>query len=81
MTTTPRTALAPTLVLSLALFFSLALPVSAHPPEPRSPSPAPVLAEDFSTRRVLQWMMGSQRRMLQVATVGMCFALWIMMKK
>lgn len=81
MTTTPRSSLAPSLFLSLALLFSLALPVSAQPPEPCSACPAPVLAEDFSTRRVLQWMMGSQRRMLQVATVGMCFALWIMMKK
>ena len=43
-----------------------------------------VFADGFSVRKLyspVEWALGSQRRMLQVATVGMCLALWIMMWK
>ena len=49
-----------------------------------APPPTPVLADGFRWRQItrpLESALGSQRRMLQVATVGVCLALWIMMRK
>ncbi len=84
MKTAPRTLAAPAraarpLLLSLALLLALSFPAAASPA--RVP---PVLADGFSARQLykpVEWALGSQRRMLQVATIGMCLALWIMMKK
>ena len=48
----------------------------------RAAAPPPAIAVAFSSRSIwgpLEWALGSQRRMLQVATVGMCLALYILM--
>ena len=85
MTTAPRTSSAPRraarpLLPALALAAALTLPAPARAADP----PPPVFGVGFSSSKIfkpLEWALGSQRRMLQVATVGICFALWIMMKK
>jgi hypothetical protein len=44
--------------------------------------PPPGLAFASTSSRLwapVEWTMSSQRRMLQVSTVGMCLALWIIM--
>jgi hypothetical protein len=46
----------------------------------RAAAPTPPFAAGFSSRSVwspLEWALGSQRRMLQVATVAMCIALYV----
>ncbi len=47
-------------------------------------APPPATAVAVSTRGIwgpIEWAMGSQRRMLQVGTVGMVLALYIMIWK
>jgi hypothetical protein len=61
----------PCALLAAALFVS---PAVAAPSPPAAGSHAAV-----ATWAPLQWAMGSQRRMLQVSTVGMCLALYIIM--
>jgi hypothetical protein len=81
--TAPRTAWP--LLLALLLLGASALPAAAAPPRPAAAAPAacrPPLADGFS--RVFTHIengLGSQRRMLQFATLGMCLALWILMRK
>jgi hypothetical protein len=76
MKTTPKRR---TLLVALFLATLLASPARAGgPPRPAVPPPpacAAVLSRSFWTP--IEWAMGSQRRMLQVATVGMCLALYI----
>jgi hypothetical protein len=45
---------------------------------PVAAAPTPTFA-GVRTWAPVQWALGSQRRMLQTATVGMCLALWIIM--
>jgi hypothetical protein len=61
--------------------FALALlapAVRAAPSFAPSAPPAAVLGSR-SIWTPLEWALGNQRRMLQVATVGMCLALYIIM--
>ncbi|HZT79235.1 MAG TPA: hypothetical protein VFA26_03375 [Gemmataceae bacterium] len=62
----------------LAALFAVALFAA-----PAVAAPTPTFAEGSSLSRSvwapIQWAMGSQRRMLQTATVGMCLALYIIM--
>jgi hypothetical protein len=58
--------------LLLALFAS-ALLLAPAPPALAGP---PIAVASWSP---LQWAMGTQKRMLQVGTVGMCLAIYIIM--
>jgi len=45
---------------------------------------APLLAEGWSWRNLfgpVQWAVGSRRRMVQFATIGMCIGLYILMRR
>lgn len=67
----PRALLAALLVAALLLA-----------PAPAAAAPSPVFADGVGSSKIwapLEWALGSQRRMLQVATVGMCLALYIIM--
>jgi hypothetical protein len=88
-----RRALARAGLPALALLFCLTF----LPPAPaRAAGPAPVAPAATARQRPpevvaagsmrwlwgpVEWALGNQRRMLQVATVGVCLALWIMMRK
>ncbi len=61
-----------TFLLALVLSLFLAAPAAAAPV--RVP-----LAAIRSIWSPIEWAMGSQRRMLQVATVGMCLAIYIIL--
>lgn len=76
------------LALLLCLTFSSPAPAQVTPPLPPPPvatvlqtPPAPLLDGMRWLWGPVEWALGNQRRMLQVATVGVCLALWIMMRK
>jgi len=76
MKTTPGRSRPPRLraaLFALVLAALLAAPVSAA-----APTPLP-FAASHSLWSPLEWALGSQRRMLQVATVGMCLAIYIIL--
>jgi hypothetical protein len=57
--------------------FLIALFVAALLTSPARAAPPAAASRGFWGP--IEWAMGSQRRMLQVATVGMCLALYIIM--
>ena len=69
---------APVLCVALFVLALVAPAVHAAPSFVSSPPPAAVLISR-SLWTPIEWAMGNQRRMLQVATVGMCLALYIIM--
>jgi len=58
-------------------FLAAALFVGPAAAAPSSTSAHPSVA--LATWSPIQWAFGTQRRMLQVTTVGMCLALYIIM--
>jgi hypothetical protein len=67
---------APALCIALFLGALLVSPARAAPPV-TAPSPTCAVLGARTFWPAVEWALGSQRRMLQVATVGMCLALYI----
>ncbi|HKI37183.1 MAG TPA: hypothetical protein VKA46_35340 [Gemmataceae bacterium] len=64
----------------VVLFLALFVAVLLDSPSRAAPPPAPVFAAGSTSRAFwapIEWALGTQRRMLQVATVGMCLAIYI----
>jgi hypothetical protein len=89
MTTAPTTPGAPrprgragALLVALFVAALLLCPARAGAAAPAPAPAAPAFADGLGSSKIwgpLEWALGSQRRMLQVATVGMCLALYIIM--
>ena len=76
------------ILLLLLVLFQTAPACAGEPrPPPRLQTiavPTPLLAESWSWRKLfnpVQAALGSRRRMVQFATIGMCIGLYILMRK
>lgn len=72
------------LLLVMILVAVLTPSVMASTPCSQGEGSQILLAEGVSPGKMwkpIQWVMGNQRRMLQIATIGMCLGLWIMLKR
>jgi len=70
------------LFLALVVLEASACPAAAAPPAPtRQASPALVAGWTDLVAKPFQSVLNDRRRMIQFATIGMCVALFIMMRK